>query len=551
MLVMESAGGLITRPVTGSSSIHTHASNYGATRGVTQGHKNALNPMSYSQQAAPQGLYQNGGRPNASIQGARQQGLFPPMNPGMHGGNLPNGSGPTNGDADGRGTINIMNRRADKEQSLYQICLNLKERLRQVPGFEQHIKEMEDIDDEEEDGEDPVSLMWRCFKLGFPLMTIYNALKPEVPLEIDPSKVQESKMGKAATFKFLQGCLTELEFPAAECFLITDLYGNDTTGFVKVTKVVNRVLDLLGKRGQLYQQESKIHRADDGTKSGKHTQRQHIVGELVTTERDYVQHLESLQQFKKQVEENGAIPGDAIHDIFLNLNALLDFQRRFLIRIEKQNSLPEAQQNWGRLFTNWNEPFRGVYEPFIANQKRCNETVIREWEKLRSSGQSELYKQMVENERVLLGFLLKPFQRLSKYPLLLDQLIKDGGFDNERQKDLQAAAEASRSVLLRANAAMDREQRLAAVNELSNSVEDWKGHKMEQFGELLLYGNFTVLKGDGAKDVEREVRLMFDVINSQDRAILPKPMTHIPIYLESRGPKSVSRRQAQFAESLL
>lgn len=189
---------------------------------------------------------------------------------------------------------------------------------------------------------------------------------------------------------------------------------------LQVTNVVNRVLDLLSQRGQLYQQESKTSSSDDVAKSGKLTKRQHIVGELVTTERDYVQHLESLQQFKKQVEEIGAIPGDAVHDIFLNLNALLDFQRRFLIRIEKQNSLPEAQQNWGRLFVHWNEPFRGVYEPFIANQQRCNETVIKEWEKLRSSAQSELYKQMVENERVLLGFLLKPFQRLSKYPLLLD-----------------------------------------------------------------------------------------------------------------------------------
>lgn len=53
---------------------------------------------------------------------------------------------------------------------------------------------------------------------------------------------------------------------------------------------------------------------------------------------------------------------------------------------------------------------------------------------------------------------------------------------------------------------MDREQRVAAVRELEISVEDWKGHKIEHFGDLLLYGNFTVLKGDGSKDVEREVR---------------------------------------------
>lgn len=60
---------------------------------------------------------------------------------------------------------------------------------------------------------------------------------------------------------------------------------------------------------------------------------------------------------------------------------------------------------------------------------------------------------------------------------------------------------------------MDREQRLSAVDELHSSVEDWKGHKIDQFGELLLYGNFTVLKGDGAKDVEREVRSIFHHLN--------------------------------------
>lgn len=229
MLAMESARPPVTRP------LHTHTPNYGAPRGFAQGLQHPQNPTPYQQSTAPHGYYQNGARQNGLNHREGQQGLFPPMNPGLNWGDFSNGGTSMEGDASGKGPINIMNRRADKEQSLYQICLNLKERLRQVPGFEAHIREMEETDDVEEDGEDPVSLMWRCFKLGFPLMTIYNALEPDVLLEIDLSKVQESKLGKAATFKFLQGCLTELKFPAAECFLITDLYGDDTTGFVKVS----------------------------------------------------------------------------------------------------------------------------------------------------------------------------------------------------------------------------------------------------------------------------------------------------------------------------
>ena len=149
------------------------------------------------------------------------------------------------------------------------------------------------------------------------------------------------------------------------------------------------------------------------------TYRQNVVKEIVTSERDYIQFLETLQNFKKELEEWGAVAGDVLHDIFLNLNALLDFQRRFLIRIEQQNSLPESQQNWGQLFIQYKDSFR-VYEPFIANQLRCNNAVIREWDKIKSTPLSPLLRGIAEVPSVLMGFLLKPFQRLSKYPMLLE-----------------------------------------------------------------------------------------------------------------------------------
>lgn len=130
---------------------------------------------------------------------------------------------------------NIMNRKADMNSSLYQTCLGLKMRLGQVPGFAQHLAEIEEDEAENEDSTDPVDSIWSCFKRGYPLMTIYNALQQGAPLKVDASKIGEAKVGKKATFKFLQACLTELMFPSNECFLITDLYGSDTTGFVKVS----------------------------------------------------------------------------------------------------------------------------------------------------------------------------------------------------------------------------------------------------------------------------------------------------------------------------
>lgn len=131
-------------------------------------------------------------------------------------------------------TQNIMNRRAGTDSSLYQICINLKRRLTVVPGFHEHMAEMDEEEALEGDFIDPVTSMWNCLRRGYPLMTVYNALRPKKRLEVDRSRYGEAKIGKAATFQFLQACLNELKIPSNETFLITDLYGEDTTGFVKV-----------------------------------------------------------------------------------------------------------------------------------------------------------------------------------------------------------------------------------------------------------------------------------------------------------------------------
>ena len=71
--------------------------------------------------------------------------------------------------------------------------------------------------------------------------------------------------------------------------------------------------------------------------------------------------------------------------------------------------------------------------------------------------------------------------------------------------DLQEGAEKVRSILDESNEVIAREIRREAVEELQLRVEDWKGHKIDHFGELLLNGTYTVVKGEGAKEAEREV----------------------------------------------
>lgn len=104
--------------------------------------------------------------------------------------------------------------------------------MAQVPGFDVHLSDS----DNEDEGEDldPVSSLWRCLRKGTPLMTIYNAIRPPTPLHID-EKTNPMKRPKVAAFKFVEACLKgELEVQPGDCFALTDLFGDDTTGFVKV-----------------------------------------------------------------------------------------------------------------------------------------------------------------------------------------------------------------------------------------------------------------------------------------------------------------------------
>lgn len=398
-------------------------------------------------------------------------------------------------------TDNVLNRVADKGTSLFQRCVTLRKRLSEIPGFEEQAAQAEAAEEEM----DPVSVLWNTFRRGYPLVSIFNTLRPNDPVRVDPvpdnvDDRRREKLEKAAAFKFSTACMQRLNIPPDECFIVSDLTGNDTGGLVKVIRVVDRVLDLLIQEGII----NDLQDADGpAAAAGKKTHRQHVIEELVKTERTYVQHLEQLQSFKRLVESRGVITGDSIHDIFLNLNALLDFQRRFLIRVEQINAEPEDLQNWGRLFLQYSNAFP-VYEPYIQNQKRCEAIAMQEFARLRDAGGSLENRQMVESPTHFTSFLLKPFQRLSKYPLLLKELLNKGDYDEARKEDLREAMTAVQTVLERANAYIAQEELDQAVQDLKGQVDDWKGHRVEAFGRLLLHGTFTVHKGDPNKD-EREV----------------------------------------------
>jgi cell division control protein 24 len=113
--------------------------------------------------------------------------------------------------------------------------------------------------------------------------------------------------------------------------------------------------------------------------------RARVVNEILETERTYVQDLENLQAYMRALQSDGAVVSpETIHLIFANINALVDFQRRFLIAVETNAALPPLEQNFGQVFSQHEEAF-AVYEPFCSNVKTASALVVQESDKLQVS----------------------------------------------------------------------------------------------------------------------------------------------------------------------
>ncbi|KAH8550814.1 hypothetical protein BGW37DRAFT_457143 [Umbelopsis sp. PMI_123] len=405
-------------------------------------------------------------------------------------------------------TNSITNKPASS--SLYHTCRSVLDRLSDVPGFDFYL-DMENLPPLNltspttsepstptigANNGDPLSKLWQIARQGSSLCLLFNTLKPETPLKInqDPG-LNTVNSCKASVYHFLVACKKQLDFSESDLFTITDLYSNDTNGFVKVVNSINKILAKLEDEGIISAPRSPNRNSDPN--APKDT-RDKVVYELVETERKYVQDLEILLEYKNELQKQSILPPDTVHYIFANLNALLDFQRRFMIQIEAIADKPPQEQHFGSLFTQMEEPFQ-VYEPFCANYQAAQDLVSQESSKLQKL--SDILNPTYE----LPSMLIKPVQRICKYPLLLSQLIKATDKDWPHYNEMNDGLEAIQRVTSRVNEVQRQYENLQIVQDLKRRVEDWKGYAVEQFGQLLLQDKFLM----ATNDAERELQVFF------------------------------------------
>lgn len=341
------------------------------------------------------------------------------------------------------------------------------------------------------------------------------------------------------------------EVAQCEPFTVTDLWERHSTdGFVKVVHTVTTLVEFLPE--DVFTQQAppsppsllSAHPSTDSITldpslagqpvSAREAARNNIIRELVETERKYVQDLEVMQKYSTALSQSNTIDQDTIHLLFPNLNKLLNFQRKFLIRLEGTGEQQWKDQRWGLHFTEMEDDFI-VYEPYCANYTNASEIMLAEEQNLMS------HSHLINAKSELPAFLIKPIQRICKYPLLLESLLKASSpEDYPYYEELKQGCASAKRITDKINEAQRRAENLQTVRNLESRIEDWKGHHISNFGELLLEDVFVVTKSD----VDREYHVfLFQRIILCCKEMAQQPPNPRKVSLVSKN-NSILKKQA-------
>lgn len=205
----------------------------------------------------------------------------------------------------------------------------------------------------------------------------------------------------------------------------------------------------------------------------------------------------------RELQLQEVLSPDTIHFLFGNLNTLVDFQRRFLIQLEEMAEKTAMEQNFGLLFIE-NEDSFTVYEPYCSNYFSAQDLVVQETPRLQKL--ADILNPVYE----LPSMLIKPVQRICKYPLLMQQLIKATNKFWPHFAELEQGLESVRRVTENVNETQREYENTQVVDEIKRRVDELQPAQIDQFGALLLHEKLWMAQSDAA---EKEMNVyLFDRI---------------------------------------
>ncbi|XP_056627689.1 guanine nucleotide exchange factor DBS isoform X5 [Triplophysa dalaica] len=207
--------------------------------------------------------------------------------------------------------------------------------------------------------------------------------------------------------------------------------------------------------------------------------RRHVMNELLETERAYVEELLCVLEGYAAEMDNPSmaqlIPNTLLHKkdvLFGNMPEIYQFHKKtFLRELEAYTDYPELV---GRCFLERMTDLQ-IYEKYCQNKPRSESL----WRQCSDCAFFQECQKKLEHKLGLDSYLLKPVQRITKYQLLLKELLKYSK-GCEGVDDLQEALSSILGILKAVNDSMH----LIAITGFDGNLSD--------LGRLMMQGSFSM-----------------------------------------------------------
>ncbi|KAI5742391.1 hypothetical protein M8J77_006761 [Diaphorina citri] len=220
-----------------------------------------------------------------------------------------------------------------------------------------------------------------------------------------------------------------------------------------------------------------------------------VVMEIVETEGVYVNDLQQiivgyLERWRSSPDY--PFTEQQLNDLFSNIQDIFHFNKSFLRDLEQCGLDPVKI---AQSFVRNNEGF-SIYTDYCTNYPRTMSVLT---ELMRQENAAKLFRerQIALAHTLPLGsYLLKPVQRILKYHLLLQNIVKQCSPEEQGYEDIKHALATMTSIAQHINLMKRKHEHAVRVQEIQSLLLGWQGEDLTTFGELCAEGAFRM---SGAK----------------------------------------------------
>ncbi|CAG2105283.1 unnamed protein product [Medioppia subpectinata] len=227
----------------------------------------------------------------------------------------------------------------------------------------------------------------------------------------------------------------------------------------------------------------------------------------------YLQHMKTFDESKITAEE--------ILNLFSNIEDIYLFNSDFLSQLEECGLNPVSIAN---CFITKSLGF-DIYTHYCTNYPR---TVSLLTEMMRNTDRAEIFRERqlsLKHSLPLGSYLLKPVQRILKYHLLLQNIVKYTDKETNDYIDVRNALSVMTNIAIHINDMKRKHEHAVRVQEIQSLLYNWPGQDLTTYGDLQCEGSFRMFGAKGFRHLFLFDRMLLMTKKKDDGSLSFK--THI------------------------